>query len=62
MVVGAFLSAALVVYRGFKTYTSKYDWDGNDKNTDNSSKKDKKEEKGAAKGFEKQKQETKKNI
>ena len=34
MVVGAFLSAALIVYRGFKVYTSKYDWEGNDKNKD----------------------------
>jgi hypothetical protein len=40
MVVGAFLSAALVVYRGFKIYTSKYDWEGNDKNKDDHSKKD----------------------
>ena len=55
MVVGAFLSAALVLYRGFKIYTSKYDWDGNDKN------KDEKKEKSQKPRFEEEK-ESKKNI
>ena len=56
MIVGAFLSAGLVVYRGFKIYMSKYDWEGNDKN------KDEKKDKTGKSRFEEEKSESKKNI
>ena len=55
-IIGAFLSAALVIYRGFKIYVSKYDWEGNDKNKD-----EKKDQTGKSR-FEEEKSESKKNI